>query len=156
MALEVAKKPFEQWRSVLHEQWNVAGILGGVNYGADGMPFITSHYGYYMSSWHIILALSGQDVDVNEKRVAFTPKLKPPFKLPVMLPSVWGFIQSDLAPTNMSKPDELHVFYTLGVHFGEFEVVELSVGDCKYDHSNGDTPLRLYVDLAARWHCPYV
>lgn len=131
----------------------MAGILGGVDYGADGLPFITSHYGYYMSSWHILLALSGQHVDVNTKIVTFDPKLKAPFKLPVLLPTVWGFIQGDVAPLNMSRPEELHVFYTLGVHFGEFEVSDLSVRDCKYGTTGGDTTLRLSVNVAAKWHC---
>ena len=37
--------------------------MGGLGYGAEGMPYISSHYGYYMSSWHLLFALSGQAYD---------------------------------------------------------------------------------------------
>ena len=93
-ALEVIGKPFEQWYSVLHDQWKVAGILGGITYGADGLPFITSHYGYFMSSWHIVMALSGQIANMTEKSLTFAPRLDPPYSLPVFLPAVWGHLQA--------------------------------------------------------------
>lgn len=130
----------------------MAGILGGLGYGADGLPHITSHYGYYMSAWHMVLALSGQYVDVNEKIVTFDPKLEPPFRLPFFIPSVWGYIQSDIAPYNMSKPEELHVFYTLGLHFGELEIGHLAVGECKFDMTN-EKVLNIGIGFAAKWHC---
>ncbi len=66
-AINVVKESFDQWRTKLNEIWNVAGILSsgnytnypGVSYTTDDTaePYITSHYGYYMSSWHIILGI---------------------------------------------------------------------------------------------------
>ena len=79
MALDVALKAYGRWSSVFHDIWNVPGILGGIGYGADGQSFITSHYGYYMSSWHLVMGLSGQHANVTEKSLTFTPRLDPPY-----------------------------------------------------------------------------
>ncbi len=83
-----------------------------------------------MSSWHII---SGQHVDLSEKIITFAPKLKPPFKIPFFIPTVWGYIQSDLAPLNVSRPEELYVFYTLSLNFGSVKTEFLAVGSCKFE-----------------------
>lgn len=96
-ALPVAKKSLDRWRSVLNDQWNVAGIMGGLGYGADGQPYITSHYGYFMSSWHIIFALSGQQADLasSNSYLRFNPTLNAPYTLPVLLSGSIGTIRND-------------------------------------------------------------
>lgn len=63
----MVKESFDHWRTKLNEIWNVAGILSSGEYTKVSnvspttddteLPFITSHYGYYMSSWHIILGI---------------------------------------------------------------------------------------------------
>ena len=142
-ALQVIAKPFQQWHFVLHDQWNVAGILGGTTYGADGLPFITSHYGYYMTSWHIVMALSGQIANVTERSLTFAPRLDPPYTLPVLLPAVWGYLRADFIGS--------YVQYTVGLEFGSLELTNLAVLDCKFPHSlftpNSTTP--------ASWLCSY-
>jgi len=57
-AIEVMKDPFDHWRTSLNEIWNVAGIMSSGFYTNKNVPFGTSHYGYYMSSWHIIFGQS--------------------------------------------------------------------------------------------------
>ena len=54
MAVKEMLEPYDHWRTGLNEIWNVAGILSSGNYTDRGAPWATSHYGYYMSSWHII------------------------------------------------------------------------------------------------------
>ena len=86
-ALRVAQTALARWREApLNDLWNVAGVMGGLGYEAEGMPYITSHYGYYMSSWHLVFALSGQSFDAPSGSLAFAPKLSPPFSLPVLTP----------------------------------------------------------------------
>jgi len=89
-ALDVEKQTIDWWRSELHDLWNVAGITGGLGYGAEGQPYITSHYGYFMSFWHTIFALSGQQANLPEGVMSFRPQLQAPFELPVVLPGVLG------------------------------------------------------------------
>ena len=67
-AMYVVKESFDHWRTKLNEIWNVAGILSSGEYTKiptvsattddTEIPYITSHYGYFMSSWHIILGKS--------------------------------------------------------------------------------------------------
>ena len=54
MALKEMLEPFDYWRTGLNEIWNVAGILSSGDYTDPSVPYITSHYGYYMSSWHVL------------------------------------------------------------------------------------------------------
>ena len=151
-ALEVGLKAIEHWRSVIHDQWNVVGVMGGLGYGADGLPYITSHYGYFMSSWHLVMAMSGQKADVSEKSLTFDPKFDPqkdpPFTLPVVLPGVWGYLQSSpyLTATNLT------VAYSLVLHFGSLELTHLSVANCA--HSDKFINIGTYNKLAT-WSCFY-
>lgn len=75
----------------VHDQWNVAGIAT-----AGGLPSITSHYGYAFTSWHVMLALTGQDAHLPAGRLVFSPKSDEPltqFKFPVLLPGVFGTLE---------------------------------------------------------------
>jgi non-lysosomal glucosylceramidase len=147
-ALEVGLKAIEHWHSVIHDQWNVVGVIGGLGYGVDGLPYITSHYGYFMSSWHLVMALSGQKADMSEKSLTFTPKFDPqndsPFLLPVVLPGVWGYLQSNQAT-------DLKVSYSLMLHFGSLELTHLSVGDCA--HPDNFISIKTYEFIS--WSCSY-
>ena len=126
---------------MFHDQWNVPGILGGIGYGADGQSYITSHYGFYMSSWHLVMGLSGQSANVTEKSLTFTPRLDPPYSLPVILPAVWGYLQADINNNNAS------ILYTLSVEFGSLELSYLAVFGCKY-------PTTVTLSSSVTWQCP--
>ena len=59
---------------------------------------MTSHYGYHMVSWHIPLALSGQQADLSSssnRTLIFAPKLTAPYTLPILLPGVLGSLSSE-------------------------------------------------------------
>ena len=119
--IAVAKKSLDIWRSNLNDQWNVAGILGGLGYEAEGQPYITSHYGYYMSSWHILFALSGQQADIPKGRLTFNPKVRKgsEFEFPVLLPGVHGKINGKLVQGNLT--------YSLDLQHGTLHLRQLAV-----------------------------
>lgn len=75
----------------INDQWNTAGITSN-----DGLPSITSHYGYHMTHWHVALALSGQRANltaVGDRELTFAPKAGAcGFTLPVLLPRLAGTI----------------------------------------------------------------
>jgi hypothetical protein len=52
---------------VINDQWNTAGIASD-----EGQPYITSHYGFHMVEWHLILALSGQQADLPKGTLSFS------------------------------------------------------------------------------------
>ena len=146
-ALEVGLKTIERYRSVIHDVWNVAGVTGGLGYDANGMPFTTSHYGYFMSSWHMVMALSGQKANVSEKSLTFSPKIDPPFILPVVLPGVWGYLQNNQYRT----ATEVKVSYSLVLNFGSLDLSSLSVADCAHP----DTVIGIETSKLTSWNCSY-
>ena len=149
--MKVGLKAIDYWRSVVHDQWNVVGIIGGLGYGADGMPYITSHFGYFMSSWHMVMALSGQKANVTEKSLTFNPRFDPhkdpPFVLPVLLPGVWGYLQNNPYRT----ATDLTVSYTLVLHFGSLDLTHLAVADCAYPGN----AIKIMTNELTSWNCSY-
>ena len=111
------------------------------------MPYITSHYGYFMSSWHMVMALSGQKANVSEKSLTFNPKLDPPFVLPVVLPGVWGYLQNNQYRT----ATELKLSYSLVLNFGSLELSTLSVADCAHP----DNSIGIEMNGLTSWNCSY-
>ena len=71
----------------MNDQWNIAG-----GKYTNAFPSITSHYGYHMTVWHVLLALNGQDADLSDPAnmtLAFNPKMacdSPGFEMPFLLP----------------------------------------------------------------------
>ena len=53
----------------INDQWNIAGVKFN-----NGNPSITSHYGYHMVLWHVMLALSGQKAEHGQK-LSFAPRV---------------------------------------------------------------------------------
>ncbi len=81
------------WSRVQNDQWNTAGISD-----TDGLPTITSHYGYAYTSWHVPLALSGQSASLfpaDNASLTFDPSIETPYTLPVYLPGVLGTLTND-------------------------------------------------------------
>ena len=132
--LSVAEKTLDRWRSVNTDQWNVAGLMGGLGYGADGQPWATSHYGYYMSSWHILFALTGQQANLPRGTLTFDPKVTAPYRYPVLLPGILGSIVAEKASeeTASSVGGGNGVKYTLTLTYGRLKLTLLSVSGVKY------------------------
>eukprot|EP01064_Diplonema_japonicum_P031942 TRINITY_DN5885_c0_g3_i1.p1 TRINITY_DN5885_c0_g3~~TRINITY_DN5885_c0_g3_i1.p1 ORF type:complete len:905 (+),score=206.99 TRINITY_DN5885_c0_g3_i1:218-2932(+) len=90
-ALEVVSRPYLRFTQGINDVWNACGIMRG-NYTAfPGSNYITSHYGYYMTIWHTMLRMSGQNIDRHAGVVSFSPAdTTDDFVLPVFLPSLVG------------------------------------------------------------------
>eukprot|EP01064_Diplonema_japonicum_P033222 TRINITY_DN64_c1_g1_i1.p1 TRINITY_DN64_c1_g1~~TRINITY_DN64_c1_g1_i1.p1 ORF type:complete len:987 (+),score=326.97 TRINITY_DN64_c1_g1_i1:66-3026(+) len=98
-ALEVGGRPYKRLTEDINDVWNACGIMRGNYTTFPGSNFDTAHYGYYMTIWHLMLAMSDQIIDVHAGTFAFSPVTsgpapaqQQPFSLPVMLPSVLGFV----------------------------------------------------------------
>ncbi len=48
----------------MNDQWAIAG-----GKFTNGYPSVTSHYGYHMTVWHVLLALNGQQADLTNLHV---------------------------------------------------------------------------------------
>jgi len=120
-SLAQAQKALNQWRLVLNDQWNVHGLMGGIGYGVDGLPFCTSHYGFHMVLWHIPFALSGQQYSAPNASLTFSPKIAAPYQFPVLIPKVFGFIRTSQDGT-----------HTLQLLMGSLELDNLAVNDDAY------------------------
>ena len=114
----------------------------------SGLPYMTNHYGFYMTSWHIVLALSGQLANMTLGSLTFAPKLPPPFVLPVMLPGVWGCVEGE--EFSPKHPIGGYVQYTVGLNFGSITLQSLSIGGCGLP-IHGSLSLR--ADEVVRWDC---
>jgi len=113
----VAKVALDRWRSEINDLWNIAGIMGGIGYRADGLPWITSHYGFFMSCWHLVFALSGQQANLVEGVLGFQPKMSAPYVLPFMLPRILGSLEQQV----VGGPVTIRLF------FGDLDVMKLYV-----------------------------
>ena len=45
----------------MNDQWAIAG-----GKFTNGFPSVTTHYGYHMTVWHVLLALNGQEADLTD------------------------------------------------------------------------------------------
>lgn len=90
-ALALSEGPGTNYAQRINDQWATAGIKSN-----DGYPTITSHYGYHMTSWHLMFAMSGQQADISRsggapRVLTFKPALEcsnAGYRLPVLLPSI--------------------------------------------------------------------
>ena len=87
-ALSVLGKTLQWWREGIKDMWNVVAVAGGVGNAGQppGSPQANSHYGYHMTMWHTVGALSGQHYDAPAGNLSFSPRLVAPYTLPVLLP----------------------------------------------------------------------
>ena len=151
LGLLVAKKTMDNVRSNINDQWNVPGILGGIGYELDGLPYFTSHYGFYMSAWHMVMALSGQKANMTAKSLVFEPKVGLPYVLPVILPGAWGQLEAMTdTPTHENKHTK--TTYTVSLNFGSLNLEHLQVGKCRYSHE-GTHAVKLSSEKSAVWSC---
>ena len=123
-SMSQVKKSIGGWREGVNDLWNVAGIAEQAN----GLPTITSHYGYWMTMWHVVFAASKQDIDMVEGVIAFEPVVEPPYKLPVLLAGTLGVLSSNDDGTS----------FEFSVTAGkDITLKELRVGDVVYDNRGG-------------------
>ena len=87
-ALLQPKKSLGLWRDGLRDFWNICGL------SQNGQSWITSHYGFAMTAWHLPYAISGQVANLPNGSLTFDPKLvQSHWVLPYYLPGVLGNIK---------------------------------------------------------------
>lgn len=125
-ALSQPSKSLNLWRTGINDQWNTAGLVS-----SQGLPYITSHYGFHMVEWHIPLAISGQIADLPNNKLGFAPTMDAPYRLPVILPGVLGSLEASAAPSCR---------YTFSLAMGNLNLTTLEVNGSLYPGSTTVTP----------------
>jgi non-lysosomal glucosylceramidase len=97
-ALDPARRQLDNWRSRLHNLWNLAGLTTANNVDNDelgGQMYCTAHYGFALTSYWLLPSLSGQLIDLANGRLSFKPAISCPFKLPMLSAGTTGTISCD-------------------------------------------------------------
>ena len=70
-AMHIMGKTLRWWREGIKDMWNIVAVGGGIGNPAQpaGSPQANSHYGYHMTMWHTVGALSGQLYDAPARRL---------------------------------------------------------------------------------------
>jgi hypothetical protein len=126
-ALEPTRRALENFRSRLASMWDIPGLWTTDDWGeenADGQPLCTSHYGFLMTDFYLVYALSGQQTNIPEGTLSFAPLYACPFSLPFGMLNVEGTVSCD-ATTGA---------FTLAVAFGSLVLPAggLSVNNLPY------------------------
>jgi non-lysosomal glucosylceramidase len=113
-ALAVAARTLDNYRSRLNNMWDIAALNTASGWGGellDGMPYDVSHYGFVMTTFFLVTALSGQQTDLAAGTLSFAPAYPCPFNLPVVSAGLEGTLSCALgAPMGGT--------YTLALAFG--------------------------------------
>jgi len=95
-ALQPAENQLVNIRDRLKDLWNIVGIMTPADWGPDdsihGMPFVTSHYGFVMTDYYLLTALSGQETNIPGGSLKFNPVYGCPFNVPLLLVNTTGVV----------------------------------------------------------------
>lgn len=97
-SLAPTRASVENWRTRLADWWNLAGITTSGDWGgqhANGMPYVTSHYGFLLPDYHLLYALAGQATDLPGGTLSFAPRYACPYTLPLLLAGTTGAVACD-------------------------------------------------------------
>ena len=98
-ALDPARRQIENWRTRLHTLWNLAGLTsdsGDSNEDLRALPFCTAHYGYALTAYWLLPALSGQVIDLPKGTLTFNLAVPCPARLPAVTAGLEGTISCDI------------------------------------------------------------
>lgn len=127
-AMLQSQKGINHVRETLNDQWNIHGLYAGDGYGIGGKPWITSHYGFHMVLWHLPFAISRQYIDLSQGILSFSPNLRPPFTLPVLIPNILGSISATPLLNDQSS-------YTFTLAVGHLSLNRLAINNVAYPGS---------------------
>lgn len=111
--LDPARRQLENWRSRLHNLWNLAGLTtaSGSDDVTGALPYCTAHYGFALTAYWLLPALVGQRMDLPSGTLSFTPAIACPLRLPVLAAGLEAVLSCDDGGQ-----------YTLQVVFGGLEL----------------------------------
>ena len=110
-ALEPTRRELENYRRRLKMMWDLTGLSTTADWGDDsvnGQPFCTSHYGFMLTDYYLIYALSNQLLDVPAGTLSFGPVYPCPMSVPFAALGREGALSCDAAGT-----------FTLALAFGD-------------------------------------
>jgi len=110
-ALEPTRRELENYRRRLKMMWDLTGLSTTADWGDDsvnGQPFCTSHYGFMLTDYYLIYALSNQLLDVPAGTLSFAPVYPCPMSVPFAALGREGALSCDAAGT-----------FTLALAFGD-------------------------------------
>ena len=113
-ALEPTRWELENYRSRLRMMWDLTGLSTTSDWGSDddnGQPFCTSHYGFMLTDYYLIYALSGQQLNVPAGTLSFAPLAACPLSMPFAAMGREGTISCDASNK-----------FTLALAFGSLEL----------------------------------
>ena len=113
-ALEPTRWELENYRERLKSMWDLTGLSTTGDWGEDGdngQPLCTSHYGFMLTDYYLVYALSGQQTDLGSGRLAFAPLFACPFEVPLLLAGRTGTVACDAGGT-----------FTVALAFGELQL----------------------------------
>ena len=128
-ALEPTRWELENYRTRLMSLWDLTGLSTTNDWGSDaanGQPFCTSHYGFMLTDYYLMYALSGQQTNLPAGTLTFAPVYACPFNLPFGLVGGEGTLSCDAVGT-----------HTLSLAFGTLTLPTggLSVNGKAYDQA---------------------
>ena len=100
-ALDPTMRTAENYRTRLNDMWDLHGLTTGETAGQSenevGQPFITSHYGFFLTNYFLLGALAGQRTDLGAGYLSFLPLFPCPFNVPLLLAGRTGTVSCDAA-----------------------------------------------------------
>lgn len=135
LSLDPARRQLDNWRSRLRSLWNLAGLTSATS-GEDAelsaLPYCTAHYGFALTAYWLIPALTGQVTNLPAGKLTFeaAAALQCPWSLPALAAGFGGRISCDAGGA-----------FTLGLAWG---ALQLPAGGL----SAGGRPYGEAVDLA--------
>lgn len=113
-ALWPTQRELANYRTRLNSMWDLTGLSTTDDWGSDnanGQPFCTSHYGFMLTDYYLIYMLNGQQTNLPNGTLTFTPLYSCPFNLPWAMVGREGNIVCD---TNGQ--------YTFSIAFGTLQL----------------------------------
>jgi len=77
----------------------------------EGMPYVTSHYGFLLTDYFLLPGLTGQQADIASGSLMFNPLYACPYALPLLLPGTTGTLTCAPGPA-----------YTVTLAFGSLSL----------------------------------
>lgn len=97
-ALLPTKLFMDNYRSRLADQWNLAGLTTSANWtfsdNDNGQSWCTSHYGMPLTHYYTHYALSGQQTDLPNGKLSFSPVYDAPYTVPLLLAGTLGTVSA--------------------------------------------------------------
>lgn len=145
IAMAMAKKELDHYRTTLRDQWNIHGLTANDGYGVDGQPWCTAHYGFHMPLWFIPFAMSKQSFKVvnsaHQSELAFDPVVPCPYTLSVLATGAVGLLTcAQVSPIQQS--------FNLAITAGSLDLTSLRVGQTAYP---GGAPGRADPQSSLTW-----